>query len=451
MKSTIFFLLVALWLSVFVVNAQTITDTRTIGSWVHITGSKGLLDHFKPGTTFPPATLNATNGPVKTVKLSPVVQKKMQAIVQIFKDAYPKPYKESVCYGENYAAAFANDKPLAYYLELGDYRFTYDKSGKIKPINPASQLGNMVYGYGTVYINYIPEQLRITKLLGNFAPVEKLSYYQKKLGESEFKIKPKGKVIMVEPQNNFEKEIKEWKHPNPPPVKFNNEADNYFSIRILKGNKDAFDKSKMQYVVSNLVILSTNNQLPYNAISRKEFLDLLEENLNEEAEVEKDRYDKYLSKNSGKEAEAKMFNENNKERKRKYDVINLIRDVFKNQLEKPAIIGPEQVGLTNAGYYHIFNRKTVPTAKEVSDVFINDKLKGYALYRYDANFYKDLKEDDIKNIAIEWDDVSFVPLNEQFPDANAKNKDGLLFTDTNYNAAMRYKFNWAKLASLLTK
>ncbi len=423
----------ALTLFALVANAQTITDTRQYGSWVHARGESSY-SHFKPGLTVPPSKQN-----------------KMQSILQVFIDAYPKPYKESVCYGVKGLTKGTGNKSIAYNIHLGDYGFTYDDAGKIKAINPGSQLGDMYEGYGNVYVNYIPEELRITTLLGNYAPVEKLSYYQKKLGESEFKTKPKGKVIMVGPQNNFQKEISEWKHPNPPSIKFNSEADNYCSIRILKGNQDAFDKNKMQYVVSNLVILSTNNQLPYNAISRKEFLDLLEENLNEEAEVEKNRYEKYFSKNSDKAAEEKMFNENNKERKRKYDVINLIRNVFNNELDKAAIIGVEQVGLTNAGYYHIFNRKTVPTAKEVSDVFITDKLKGYALYRYDANFYKGLKDDEIKTIAVEWNDVCFVPLNEKFPDANAKNKDGLLFTDTNYHAAMRYKFNWAKLASLLTK
>jgi hypothetical protein len=433
MKKSIFLLTTALCLCALVAKAQTITDTRLYGSWVHARG-EGSYSHFKPGLTVPPAKQN-----------------KMQSILQVFIDAYPKPYKESVCYGVKGITKGTGNKSIAYNIHMGDYGFTYDEAGKIKSINPGSQLGDMYEGYGNVYVNYIPEELRITTLLGNYAPVEKLSYYQKKLGESEFTIKPKGKVIMVGPQNNFEKEIKEWKHPNPPPVKFNNEADSYFSIRILKGNKDAFDKNKMQYVVSNLVILSANNQLPYNAISRKEFLDLLEENLNEEAEVEKNRYEKYFSKNSDKAAEEKMFNESNKERKRKYDVINLIRNVFNNELDKPAIIGAEQVGLTNAGFYHIFNRKTVPTAKEVSDVFITEKLKGYALYRYDANFYKGLKEDDIKTIAIEWADICSVPLHEKFPDANAKNKDGVLFTDTNYHAAMRYTFNWGKLASLLTK
>jgi hypothetical protein len=301
------FLCATLCLSVFVANTQTITDTRTFGSWVHITGSKGNLNHFKPGTKFPPATIkgktSSENWTDKTVKLSPTVQSKIQAILQVFKDAYPQPYKESVCYGVQYIPAIAGDKPLSYNIHLGDYAFAYDNKGKIKAINPGSQLDDMYEGYGNVYVNYIPEELRITTLLGNFAPVEKLSYYQKKLGESEFTLKPKGKVIMVGPQNNFEKEIKEWQHPNPPLVKFSNEADNFCSIRILRGNKDALDKSKMQYVVSNLVILSTNNQLPFYPVSRKEFLDLLEENLNEEAEVEKARYDKYLSKNSDKAAE----------------------------------------------------------------------------------------------------------------------------------------------------
>lgn len=455
MKQITILLWATLCLCAFVTNAQTITDTRTIGSWVFSTGNMATLDHFKPTVKFPPATIkgrtSSANWADKTVKLSAAVQNKMQAILQVFKDAYPQPYKESVCYGVNYVPAIAGDKPLAYYLHLGDYRFSYDKGGKIKPINPASQLGNMYDGYANVYVNYIPEQLRLTSLMSSVEVKEKLSYYTKKpLEEGDRKVKPKGKVLMVGPQNNFANEIKGWNLTNPPTAKFNNEADNFFSLRHLTGSINKTE-NKVYYRVSNLVIVSANNQLPFIPVNRKEFLDLLEENLNEDAEVQKILHQKSPDYGKNKAYYDKMYEDNSKDRKRKYDVINLIRETFKNELELPAIIGPNQVGLTNAGFYHIFNVKKVPTAKEVSDVFIIDKQKGYALYRYDVNFYKGLKEDEVKTIAIEWEDKITVPLDESFPDANAKNKEGLLLTNVNYYAAFRNKFNWSKLASLLTK
>jgi hypothetical protein len=435
-------------------NAQTITDTRIIGSWIHSVG-KGNLDHFKPGAKFPPATIT---GPVKvgygtdkTVTLSPAVQNKMQAILQVFKEAYPKPYKESVCYGVNYIPANVGDKPLAYNIHIGEYGFQYDKLGKIKPINPASQFGNMYEGYGNVYVNYVPDAYRLTDLIGSLNVVEKLSYYG---GYKSNKLKPNGEVLMIAPQNNFAAEIKSWKHTNAPSVQFGNEADNYFSIRQLTGyvNKS---ENKVNYKVANYVVVSANNQLPFIPVSCKDFLILLEENLNEEAEEAKNRFEKYVKPTqdyvNNKVSIDKTNDENFKERKRKYDLLNLIRETFKNQLEQPAILGREQMQLANAGYYHIFNKKDKPTAKEVSDVFITDKKLGYAIYRRDNDFYKNLKEDEVKTITLEWMDIIEVPLNEPFPTAAAKNKEGLLLTDINYRAAMRHKFNWNKLASLLTK
>jgi hypothetical protein len=263
-------------------------------------------------------------------------------------------------------------------------------------------------------------------------------------------LKTKGEVLMIAPQNNFAAEIKSWEHTNAPDVKFGNEADNYFSIRHLIGYTDK-SKTEVTYKIANYVIVANNNQLPFVPITRKEFLDLLEENLNEETEVQKTLNQKSSDYATNKAYYDKMTDDNNKERKRKYDVINLIRETFKNELEQPAILGTEQMQLANAGYYHIFNKKANPAAKEVSDVFVTEKLQGYALYRRDNNFYKNLKEDDIKTITIEWEDKITVSLNENFPDADTKNKDGQLYTDVNYYAAMRYKFNWAKLASFLTK
>ena len=441
-------------ISVFVANtnAQTITDTRTIGSWLYTDGSMGKFDHFKPYLKFPPVTIKGkiskTNWGDKTVKLSPAIQNKMQSILQVFKDAYPKPYKESVCYGVRYTPALAGDKPLAYNIHIGDYGFQYDNAGKVKPINPASQFGNMYEGYGNVYINYVPDAYRLTDLIGSLNIVNALTYYNGHYDEN--KIKPKGEVIMIAPQNNFSAEIKSWKHTNAPSEKFGNEADNYFSIRQLTGYVDK-NKNTTSYKVANYVVVSNNNQLPFKPISREEFLVLLEENLNEEAEVAKNANKNSSDYATNKAYYDKMANENTAERKRKYDLINLIKEVFKNELDKPAILAKDQKDLANAGYYHIFNVKEKPTAKEVKDLFITDKKLGYALYRRDSDFYKGLKEDEVKTITIEWMDIIDVPLNEKFPDANAKNKEGLLYTDISYRAAMRHKFDWVKLAGLLTK
>jgi hypothetical protein len=447
MKKNIFLLSVFLCLAVFVVQSQTITDTREYGSWVHARG-EGSYSHFKPGLTVPPSKQN-----------------KMQSILQVFIDAYPKPYKESVCYGVKGITKGTGNKSIAYNIHIGDYGFTYDDAGKIKPINPGSQLGDMYEGYGNVYVNYIPETARTTiSSEQGLKIMYKLSYYSN-TQQTNTKERPNGKVYAIGPQNNFVKELKnldtdienyKLSKPKATTIKFDNEADNYFTIRRLRASVVKAEQT-VSYVMSNFVVVSRNNQLPLIPVSRKEFLNLLEDNLNEEAEVEKDRFEKYVKPTADYAKNKERIDKNNennfKDRKRKYDVINLIGEVYKNELDKPAIISPDQVGLTDVGFYHIFNVKNVPTVKEINDVFLNDKNVGYALYRMDANFYKDLKEGDIKTIAFEWEEKLLnLPIADNFLDANYIDKaSGKLLTEVKFHRAMQHKFSWNKLASLLNK
>jgi hypothetical protein len=75
------------------------------------------------------------------------------------------------------------------------------------------------------------------------------------------------------------------------------------------------------------------------------------------------------------------------------------------------------------------------------------------LYRMDVNFYKGLKEGDIKTIAFEWEEKLLnMPIAENFLDANYIDKiSGKLLTEVNFHRALQHKFSWSKLASLLIK
>ncbi len=426
---TLILLLLILFIST-VIFAQTVTDTREYGSWVFgISKGKGNDDHFKPVNKFPPATIT---GPVKigygaekTVKLPPAVQNKMQAILQLFKDAYPKPYKESVCYGVNYTPVNDGDKPFGYGIHIGDYGFQYNNLGKILPIVPGRQFGNMYEGYATIYVNSFPGS-RYT-LDGAFEVVKELSYYYSK--SDDRKPKPLGEIYLVAPKDNFDKEIKAEKLTNAPPLSFGNEADNYFTIRHLTGYPKERENI-VNYKIRNLVMLSADNQLPFKPLTRKQFIDLLEENINE----------KNLNRTAPIVGQIKKEFERNKE------VLLLMRKAFANELNQPAIINEKYKSVINGGYF-----PDELNAKTIVNVFVTDRSKGWALYRYDSNFYGSMNEADVKTISVEWVDEINVPLNEKFPDANAKDKSGKLLTDVKFHRAMQYKFDWGKLASLLTK
>ncbi len=470
MKKIIILLILTAFIAI--TNAQTITDTREIGSWV-FDNSKGRLeqyDHFalKEKYKFPPATINGwtsmTVSAKKTIKRSPAVQSSMQAIMQLLKTAYPKPYKESITYEVDNIPAHNGGKPLAYKITLHEEQFQY-KNGKIIPINAdIASVSN--HFYGTIYVNYIPESIdiRYTSNNSSINIQNKLSYLSN-TQTTNTKERPNGQVYALGPQNNFveamgyiKRNLEDYKmpNPNPPNVKFNNDADKYFVTRRLTANVSKETKA-VSYGISNFVVLSLNNQLPFAPVSRKEFLSLLEDNLNEEAGKQKEYFEKYVKNTEDYKRNQKSIDKNNddnaKDRKRKYEVINLIKEQYKTELEQPAILGPAHYQLADVGFYYLFNVKNIPTAKEIKDVFITDKNAGYSLFRFDKNFYNGLKEEDIKTIAFEWEErLQEIPVTDNFPDANyTDKKTGKLLADIKFHRALDYKFNWAKLATLLTK
>lgn len=453
-------------------HAQTISDSREYGSWIFKVSSQKMeqFDHFAVGEKykFPPATISGWTSldvsATKTIKVPITVQNKMQTILQLFKTAYPKPFKESITYTVDNIPAHYGGMPLAYKITLKENQFQY-QNGKIIPINAdVASVSNQFYG--TIYINYIPEaiDIRYTNNNSSLNIKNKLSYFSN-TQTTYTKERPNGQVFILGPQNNFaeamnniKRNLENYKLPNPipPTVKFNNEADNYFVTRRLTIDLNK-EKKTVSYGISNFVILSLNNQPPFIPITRKEFLNLLEDNLNEEAEIQKEYFEKYVKNTEDYIVNQKWIDKNNddnaNDRKRKYDVINLIKEQYKNELEQPAILGPNHYQLAEVGFYYLFNIKNVPTANEIKDVFISDKNAGYSLIRFDKFFYNGLKEDDIKTIAFEWEErLKDIPIADNFMDVDYIDKQtGKPLTDIKFHRALDHNFDWSRLATLLSK
>jgi hypothetical protein len=145
---------------------------------------------------------------------------------------------------------------------------------------------------------------------------------------------------------------------------------------------------------------------------------------------------KYNSKNTGYAEDVKRINAGFLEYK---DIAKELRETNKNRLSNLAIVKEVNV---------------FPTRKrdgKLENIFIDDSKNGIKFYRMDKNYYNGAKQDDIRTISVEWKEQIEVPLNENFPDENAKDKKGNLLTDIRFHSAMRYKFDWAKLAALLSK
>jgi hypothetical protein len=441
MKKNIFLLCASLCLTAFVVktNAQTITNTREYGSWLYGDGKNFTDNHFAPMIKFPPATY--TN----IYKIAPDVPKKMMEIVQVFKDVFPKPYKESITYGFQGMLKLKADEVYAYYLHIGEYGFQYDKQGKVKPINFASQFGNNYNGYLNVYINYSP---------GDVLPLGNMTILQNSYDGKNYKLIDR--LDIIPPQNNYSNEAEYQNIKNPPsPTSFIKSASNKFnSFRYIEF-KDY--SPQMWQIRKELVFITADRKIPYTTISKGEYLDFLikmQELIIKRKQIDFD----IATKNN---PPSKEYLETKKEGETRVEwnikVINAIKEQNKNDLNSPAIVHPKHWELIrNDGYYDAYYTTSKGLEYDkIKDVFIKDAEKGYSISRYNAHYYDNLKPGDVKSIIVQWNHYYHTETHPDFGKRHEYKSSGKLnyFSDNPYSFfnALMNKMDWDKIAALLTK
>jgi sulfur relay (sulfurtransferase) DsrC/TusE family protein len=432
----IFFLLCVLCGFVVNSNAQTITDTREYGSWIFSLKNDNSDNHFQPKNKFPPAFW------ITSFKISPAIIKKREALVNVFKETYPKPYKESVIFGFESLTKLLSNQVYGYNLHIGDYGFQYDNQGKIKPINYVSQFGNAYSGYASIYVNAIPE---------NYLP-ENLSLKQESYDGKEYTVIDNLEIIP--PQNNYEKDAKSWGIANPPSPLFNNAADKYNSFRYIR-----FTGSYPNILEEHkeMVLLTADGQLPYTNLSRGQFLEFLALKNQLARKALQLNFERTI-KNEPKSVDyyTKINNDNIATIDWNLKVIEALKEKNKNDLNSPAIIHPDHLKMisSNTDYYNYYstNKGVKGLRKDMlNNVFITDAKKGYSVCRFNKNYFNGLKADDIKSIIVQWEH-SYRPASN--PESGklglGKMQNYSDNPNTFFNAFMK-KMDWDKLASLLTK
>jgi hypothetical protein len=436
MKKISIFLSIAFCLSTVVGNlfAQITTDPRgEYGTWMYSVPN-AKLEHFIPGSKFPPATIEGPKSigvnDTKNVKLTPAMQYKMQSILQVYKGAYPKPYNETAIFSLRYIPAHINDMPFAYKMILGKNDFKYNPQGKIISGDVSKWTGYAAEGYGIVKVNSLSTGTESNFFIGElFKIVEPFSYNAKKTENGKFIERPKGIIYADAPQIISTVASKK----SAPPTLFNNIVDNYYhKIKI----EERENNGVLTYQISNYVLLTYNNKLPFIALTINDYLNALDEYYEDYFQDRLETERKYNSKNTSYAEDVKRINAGFLEYKA---IAGELREINKNRLSNLAMV--KEVNI-------------FPTRKrdgKLENIFIDDSKNGIKFYRMDKNYYNGAKQDDIRTISVEWKEQIEVPLNENFPDENAKDKKGNLLTDVRFHSAMRYKFDWAKLVSLLSK
>lgn len=416
------------------------------GTWVCINGydSENILyDPFGSGKPFP--MIAEIGG--KTTKPSEKLKEKLLALRKIFMDAYPKPQGYSVLYSIDKLTKQEkeNAKANTLYFTIGGFGLKYDGKGGYQKINlAANDQGDMRYGGGLkIAINDIAPDY----VTGLFAKADLLCKFLESDKTAVIK-----NVFLLPPSTNFTEEAGNGyiKKENIPNEKIGNAADKYIVFRNVLYHKSA-DELKTLETHTEKIIMTYNGKLPYEPLTRAEFLAILEAYTKYQKQKAVDYFEKDKAKGILSENEIKDFNTR---RLNEFDVnINTVlklKEIYKNSLDKPATVKPEDKNILN-GYLSRYTSGKIGNIRnaigvfpeKLTNIFIDEKTMGYTACK-EVPFYTSTNPEVFQSIVIGWKYQLPAKYNPDYN--NHPNNDKRSFT-----YAIMNNLDWDKIASLLTK
>jgi hypothetical protein len=415
------------------------------GAWVCINGydsENTLYDPFGPGKLYP---LIAEIGG-KTTKPSEKLKEKLLALRKIFMDAYPKPQGYSVLYsiGKLTKQEKENAKANTLYFTLGGSGLKYDGKGGYQKINlMANDQGDMRYSGGLkITINdispdYVTGLFAKSDLLCKFLETDKTAAIKN--------------VFLLPPSTNFTEESGNGyiKKENIPAEKIGNAADKYIVYRNIQYHKSS-DELKTLETHTEKIIMTYNGKLPYEPLTRAEFLIILEAYTKNQKQKAVDYFEQDKAKGNVTANQIKDFNTRLIELDANITTVIKLREIYKNSLDKPATVKPEDKNILN-GYLSRYTSGKIGDIRnaigvfpeKLSNIFIEDKTKGYTACK-EVPFYTSTNPEIFQSIVIAWKYQLPAKYNSDYN--NHPNNDKRSFT-----YAIMNNLDWDKIASLLTK
>jgi hypothetical protein len=421
-------------------------DTRKFGSWIHTDGKLSTFSHFVPSPTIPGTIQDKVDGPWTP---TPATRQKMQAILNLFIAACPRPRYLSHTYGVRGTLPFSEVmKNHSYHLHIGEAHFLYDKAGMVEPIKSGKQVANMYDGVIDIYVNHVPRRegaygISRGQMNSAFKYAHSLSF-----PKNSNKSRSNGLVYQIPPQNNF---VEASELPNETSfdvLKLHKIPEGILKLQHLK-IWNRYQEKETIYALENFVFISKNNKLPFVALTRKDFLNLLE--ISKDEEMESFRKNIVLSsdykeqKTHYDKLEAKFIQEYQEDKQ----ALQQIREYWKDSLQEPAIIHQEHVALIKGTVWGYRNSQPARERKKIAEIFVSDSNKGTSLVQYQKNFYEGIKDGEVRSIILQWEENYRPERNENHgklkPEPEpTKNTD----TPGHLRYAMRHTFDWSNLAGL---
>jgi hypothetical protein len=441
-------------LCVFVGNliAQTPNaNAPKYGGWVFLNG-KEVYDHFKGGDKFPPASLKST-ALASSYAITPKMQNKVTQLIQAFKDAYPKPYLESMMFDLRAIKKATNNNATRFSMNVGDYPFFYTANGDVKPINVMSQLGSMQKV--AIKVNTYPNEEKSSNM--ELLPFQKMHYYLKAIEEKDFYgikslhiITPQVNAEEYVEKSSFKSKVFDYQIPNEP----NSPYIKWYTIITRDDKKFNFDN------VENSIILTYNKQLPFIPLTKKQFLELIELSIQKNIE-QHNKVVAFMKPELGyKDKDFKKAAQISKEYLEQLALVQEIRTNNLNTINEKALINPYYSNLMlNVSLIEVFiankNDKGPRAEKneyDFSDLFITEESRAYIPARIDKNYYKTCTAYEIRTIEIKWKYKTRRPTHSDYQKIRTESG-SYIFSDEpgSLMNSIVHKLDWKKLELLLNK
>lgn len=444
-KIIVLTLIIAFNVNIFAQSAKGTAALDKTGGWVFYDwGNSSSVFHnpLGPGDkNFPKITFSGATGSM--IPVSPLKEKLTQ-LRDIFKETYPNPQGHSILYKltANKEKIPANPR----FISLGMFAHGIENDGKggLTQLNIAATQGDRRFdgdepdydGLISVFINKIPSDNSF-----DFSP--KQTRFDEVLKTKQ--IPNLSGVYLRPPLNNFEEAGKNISAKNLPlPAdKFGYTAENCVVFRHME-----YAESRDYGLVErhmDKIILTNYKKLPFSPLTRKEFLSLLLLYKNQEIEKLTSSFEREKAQGTPQKSQLDHFNRTLEGYKAQLEIVNKLTEINQNSLQKPATLSVAHKNIINDLSYYTVDKNNRRELKFslLKDVFIDDYKIGYTPCK-SVKYYQSDKDEDFQTIMVNW--FYELPVSN-----NPKYKDHPSLDNRSLYYAMKNKFDWDKLASLLTK
>jgi hypothetical protein len=372
------------------------------------------------------------------------LKEKLTQLRDIFKEAYPNPQGHSILYQLSAAKEKLPGNPRFISMAMFAKGIENDGKGGLTQMNIASTQGDRKFGGDepnydgliSVFINKIPAD-------NGFDFFPKQTRFDEVLKTKQ--IPNLSGVYLRPPLNNFAEagKYRREKDLPLPTDKAVYTADNCVVFRHM----EYFDSRDYGLVERHMdkIILTNYKKLPFSSLTRKDFLMLLLIYKKQEIDKLKSYFEGEKAKRTLEKSEIDRFNQTLEDDNAQIEIINKLTEINQNSLQKPAILSVEHKNIINdlSSYTIDKNNRRELKLGVLKDVFIDDYKIGYTPSRF-TKYYKSDKDEDFQSIMVNW--YYEIPVAN-----NPKYKNHPSLDNRSLYMAMKTKFDWAKLASLLTK